>query len=174
MTQLSWHEKGIILAKEKGYYCDEQGNIYNKNGRQLRPYKSGHYLRFGIRADKLFDKRKNIQVSVHKFIAYCKFGEIAFMDGVYVRHKNGNALDNRPDNIFVGTPRDNKLDIPEATRLALASHAASFLRKYTNAQEKAIREHYVASKSYRLTMDKFGVKKSTLHYILHKKLTGVV
>jgi hypothetical protein len=171
MKQLSWHEKGIILAKEKGYYYDDQGNIYSKSGRQLRLYKGGPYLGFGIRADSIFGKRKTIQVSAHKFIAYCKFGEIVFMDGVFVRHRNDKALDNRPDNLLVGTPRDNKLDIPEAARIALATHAASFLRKYTNAQEKEMRQYYAARKSYKPIMDKFGVKKSTLHYILHKKLS---
>src|SRR5437763_11161941 len=105
MKQLTWHEKGIILAKNKGYYHDKQGNIYNKSGGEVILHKNGYYLRFGVRADKMYGRRKMLNIAVHRFIAYCKFGEIVFMDGVYVRHKNGKALDNRPDNLLVGTSR---------------------------------------------------------------------
>jgi hypothetical protein len=164
--------QAIRLAKRKGYYCDEYGNMYSKRGNKLKlRMMNKTYWYFKVRTDKLFGKREMTIICVHRFVAYCKYGEVIFVKGVQVRHRNGISTDNSYDNLLIGTNSDNQQDIPRIDRVKRGQYASSFLRKFTDEQEQSIIEFYRGCKSYKLTMEKFDVKKGTLQYIKQKYAT---
>ncbi|MFF2444771.1 HNH endonuclease [Priestia megaterium] len=53
-------------------------------------------------------------ILVHRFVAYKKFGELA-LKAECIRHLNQNSLDNRPDNIDIGTYRDIYISIKKGS-----------------------------------------------------------
>lgn len=59
------------------------------------------------------------RMNMHVVVAIWKYGEqYVYNDGILARHLDGNPLNNSPDNISVGTYRDNALDVPEEDRKA--------------------------------------------------------
>ena len=122
------------------------------------------YKRFGIRYGK-----QTINISVHRFVAFQKYGEIVFNSDC-VRHLGGDAKNNSFDNIEIGTHQENSLDIPKEVRVATAKYASSFIPVYDDETVKSIKQHHSQTKSYKMTMEKFGISsKATLHNILHNR-----
>lgn len=144
----------------KGYRVTEFGNIVNPSGIVLRPSDNGRgYLFTATKRNK-----KHCKIGVHRLQAFQKYGQKMYEEGVEVRHLNGDSCDNSWDNIAIGTRSDNMMDIPEQVRMDKALHATSFVKKH---DKKAIKDYYSKYKSYKKTMEKFGItSKGTLHYIL--------
>ncbi|WP_176586023.1 HNH endonuclease [Priestia megaterium] len=94
----------IKIAARKGYTISKSGEIINPKGRVVKgtiiKVKNSTYKTFAIN-----DKGMSRPVLVHRFVAYRKFGEMA-LEAEYIKHLNGNSLDNRPNNIEVGTYKD--------------------------------------------------------------------
>lgn len=168
MEKLSQRKENIIFAYNKGYYVDKNGNVFfNGKKRKLQTSwgakKKRPYLSFCIKNAE--NKPKNIQV--HQLQAYQKFGDKMFEDGIVVRHLNDDSLDNSYDNIEIGTISENMFDMPIEKRKELAKHAASFKIVY---DAEKIKEFYNECKSYKMTMEHFGIKsKGTLHNIIHNR-----
>lgn len=151
------NQEGVINANKKGYIVDEDGNVFYKN-KKRKLTNDCNYLRFTIRCNKV-----HYYIKVHQLQAYQKFGDKIFENGIVVRHLNGNSLDNSYENIDIGTYQDNILDIPQEIRLKKAIHASSFNQKYNH---KEIYDFYMSCKSYKKTMEKFGItSKSLINYI---------
>ena len=146
------------VALKRGYTVTEDGQLFNPNGKEISTLDGGYY-KTSLKVNKI---KRNLKV--HRLQAYQKYGDKLFEEGIVVRHKNGNPLDNSWDNILIGTNSDNMMDIPKQIRIKRAKHATSFVRKYN--KEEVIKFHK-KEKSYKLTMEKFGISsKGTLHYIL--------
>ncbi|MFP3668022.1 HNH endonuclease [Priestia sp. SIMBA_032] len=100
----------IRLASQRGYTVNKDGEVLNPKGGivvgSIRNTKKYFYKTFGITYLGM-----SRPILVHRFVAYKKFGEVA-LEGECIRHLNGNSLDNRPDNIDIGTYRE----IFDATR----------------------------------------------------------
>ncbi|MEW4212238.1 HNH endonuclease [Priestia megaterium] len=100
----------IRIASQKGYTINKAGEIINPKGQTVkgstRRFKNCVYKTFGIS-----HKGSSRPILVHRFVAYKKFGEVAF-EAECIRHLNQNSLDNRPDNIYMGTYKE----IYESTR----------------------------------------------------------
>ena len=162
----------LLLAKDKGYTCDESGNVIGPKGNILvaPPKESKEGRRgFSIRTDKLTGRRSTSVIPVHRFIAFCKFGTKLFDESLVVRHIDGNVLNNSWDNLQLGSQSENMMDRPQAKRVSHAKRAASFVRIFTDSQENEIREFHSKTRSYKGTMEKFKIgNKATLHYILSK------
>jgi HNH endonuclease len=107
---LSKSNEMIRLASQRGYTVNKDGEVLNPKGGKvmgsIRKTKKYFYKTFGI--TYLGVSRP---ILVHRFVAYKKFGEAA-LEGECIRHLNDNSLDNRPDNIDIGTYRE----IFDATR----------------------------------------------------------
>jgi hypothetical protein len=94
----------IRMASQKGYIVNKLGEIINPKGKVVKgsigKFKNSTYKTFGI-------SHKGISrpILVHRFVAYKKFGETA-LEAECIRHLNHNSLDNRPDNIAIGTYRE--------------------------------------------------------------------
>lgn len=106
--------------KERGYYADEAGTIYDPDGVPVRLYKlteRHEYLRFRYYDYKGRDGL-NIIVEAHRFLGYLKFGDDAFVPGQVVRHLNDNKLDNSLKNLILGDEKQNYHDTPIEKRIA--------------------------------------------------------
>lgn len=162
--KLSKNNKALIEAYKKGYRVTKEGRVSYKSNvlRQSGKY----YYRFGVRC--IIDGvREMVNVKVHRLQAYQKYGEIIFVTGVQVRHKNNIPKDNSWGNILIGTQSQNKMDLPKEERIRIATIAASHLKKYDNIE---VIDFYNKCKSYKETMKKFNISsKGTLHYILNGK-----
>lgn len=149
-----------IIAK-RGYMVTEEGVALNPKGFKVGYINHSGYIEIKIRIDK-----KSVAIPVHRLQAFQKYGEKLFINGTVTRHLNGNPLDNSWENIVIGSHSENMMDIPEQIRIKKAKHAASFLKKYND--EEVIEFHELC-KSYKQTMNKFGISsKGTLNYILNK------
>lgn len=152
--------KFLVEAYNMGYRINDEGHAISPNGEVLKPYcaKNGYY-RFTIRINKVPGS-----VPYHRLMAYQKYGDLLFAANC-VRHLNGNSLDNSYDNIEIGSWSDNMMDIPKEIRVRKAANANM---KYKNIDE--IRNHYNNCKSYKETMERYGISsKGTLYHILKNR-----
>lgn len=165
--------KSLIVAYEKGYRVVDGEVISPISQKPLSCYirfgkRDKGYKRFGIKDYKGIRRT----ISVHRLIAYQKFGDKIFEDGIQVRHLDGNSLNNLDDNIDIGNRSQNMMDVKKDVRIKSAYKASSHIRKFTDEQEKQIREDHKKTKSYKKVMEKWEItSKGTLNYILKK--TGV-
>ena len=101
-------------------------------------------------------------------VAYQKYKDELYCEGIEVRHLNGNKLDYSIKNIVIGTHKENMLDKPVETHIRTTRYAASHNRRFNNKQIEEIRLFYKWCQSYKKTMKKFGIKaKSSLSYMLN-------
>lgn len=85
-----------------------------------------------------------------------------------IRHLNGNSFDNTFNNIGIGTPHDNSMDIPKEVRQRSAIYASKAAIKYPIELVQEIKEFYNQCKSYKQTMEKYNIfSKGTLWHILN-------
>jgi len=152
----------IIEAYNKGYRV-VNGVLYNPNGNiingSITPdgYISTRITKYG---NTLF---------IHRLVAYQKFGDAMFDKGIEARHLDNNSLNNFDNNIAIGSHSDNMMDKPKEVRIKCAKYAASHIRKFTDKQEQAIKKFHNETKSYKQTMETFGISsKGSLYYILKK------
>jgi hypothetical protein len=160
--------QAIIDAYKQGYRATKEGAIISHTGRKLILHKTKYsglvYLSFKMRYNG-----KPLNVLVHRFVAYQKYGEIAFGCDC-VRHLDGNSENNSFDNIEIGTFHENSMDRCEEQRKLQAKHASRFNMVYTDDDVVKIKDFYAATRSYKQTMEKFGISsKATLHNILHNR-----
>lgn len=110
----------IRYAKINGYTVDSTGKIFNHRGKlvkgSIKKKKdkrkgkgSGEYLTHVFTVTDPKDGYKSRPIPTHRFVAYLKYGEEAFLADC-VRHLNDDSLDNSWDNIAIGSHMDNHLD----------------------------------------------------------------
>lgn len=147
------------VAYAKGYRVTEDGRLLNPAGRQLAGAVSDSgYPRFRY-------AKKSAQVFAHRLAAYQQFGDSIYVEGIECRHRDNNRTNFRPDNITLGTHSQNMMDQSPEQRRAKALKAAAAIKRHEHG---SIIAFYLATKSYRETCSKFGIGKSTLHFILNR------
>ena len=160
--------KNEELAHNKGYKIIAKNIIRSPKGNilKLRKDTSG-YLEFRIRA--LNPKQRKLRhVPVHRFVAYEKYGKNLYKEGMVVRHKNGNKIDNSYDNILIGTVLENMMDIPKKERIRRAIKASSKKRKLSDNEVKDIINLRKSGYTYKQIKEKYSIAKSTLSYLFNK------
>lgn len=162
---LSKHSIAIIEANSKGYSMDNCGAI-NLNGQKVVISESANgYKMFSFKSEVVGWQR----ISVSKFIAFKKFGEIALGENIEARHINGDRYDNRPENIGMGRPSDNAMDIPVEKRINRSINAADRLRKLTyQIADELIKDHKKGL-SLRNLSKKYKISKTGASYIINGK-----
>jgi len=160
---LSKSNKGIIGAYLLGYRV-YGGVILNPKMIPLKAYTDKYgYQQFSA-------GRKYSHISVHRFVAYQKYGNKIFDKDTQVRHLNGNPSDNEAYNIAIGTAHDNTMDKPKEVRTKCAIIASSKKRIFTDEEMSKIRCDHQRCGSYKRVMDKWNISsKGSLHYILNKE-----
>jgi hypothetical protein len=151
-------------AFNKGYRINEKGMVISPFGKQLYCTTScSGYKRFTIRNSS----GCRVTVLVHKLMAYQKFDNALFSDGVVVRHLDGNPSNNTPDNILIGSLSDNSRDIPEDLRIKNAKYASSFIIKHDAVK---IKNDWNQGLSYSQIMRKYDISsKGTVSYIINSR-----
>lgn len=163
---------GVIVSKQAEKVAFERGcrvidgKIYSWTGKERKFDTSPKgYPRFGIKCGSRTDgTRRHYDVMVHRLVAYQKYGNSIYEEGIEVRHLDDNPLNFFEHNIAIGTHSDNMLDIPKEKRKKMAKHGI----KYTNKEVIIIKSFHDGS--YAETMDFFNItSKGTLWYILNKR-----
>lgn len=149
------------IASKRGYVVTEDGQFLNPRGKEIGTIERGYYR------GTLVVNKKRRHIKSHRLQAYQKYGDRIYEEGIVVRHKDGNSLNNSWDNILIGTHFDNTMDIPKQIRIKRAKIATSYLIKF---DAKKIKDFHKKERSYKLTMEKFGItSKGTLNHILNKR-----
>lgn len=162
------NSKNEILAKEKGYYVDKQGNAFSPRGNMVGTRGEDPYMYFGIR----ISKTKVVKVYIHRLQAHQKFGDAIFDENIEVRHLNGNSFDNSYDNIAIGTPSENSMDKPADKRQRASLIASDKLKVYSDEMVLEIQLMRNAGLTYSELMKKYNISsKGTLNYILKKRIS---
>lgn len=161
----------LIAAFNKGWRLDHSGNPVGFKCNRLN---SGGYRCAVVR----FGTRKQFHLALHRLQAYIKFGEALFVNGIEVRHLNGNKLDNSCENIAIGTHQQNMLDIDPVIRKRSSVAAMASPRWRENRVKLTPEQIAEASELYAMhpkglprgylkaMLERFGVAKSTLHYAM--------
>lgn len=157
----------LLIAYSKGYRCDEKGNVISPLGNLLK-------LRIDSRGYQAFSVNIGLKggkgVPVHRLQAYMKFGDRIFEKNIHVRHLDGNPTNNSYDNIGIGTPYENSMDRDPEDRMKYAINASTGNRKFTDDEMVKILEFYDGCKSYKQTMQEFGItSKGSLWFMLNNR-----
>lgn len=149
----------IVETFQKGYRV-VNGEVISPSGKTLATrLDTKGYLSFGRKIDRLRVR----PVSVHRLLAYQKFGDKIFQPGIEVRHLDSICINNLDDNIDIGTPSQNSQDKPKHLRTKAALHAASFIKKYDH--EEIIKRRSQGA-TYKQIMNEFGIpSKGTVSFI---------
>jgi len=157
---MSQQNELLELVHQKGYRITEDGRAISFTGRELKLHLNRWgYPRFG---SKLMNKTPR-GVMVHKLQAYQKFGKAMFEEGIVVRHLDGNPQNNSVDNIEIGTPSDNMMDMSPEARRKNASNP-----RYDHKSIIADRKEGML---YTEIMAKYGISsKGTVSFIVNKSM----
>ena len=153
--------KAIVEAKDKGYYVDKDGNVYSPNKLLSLKTRYNRYI-FSIRCGG-----ERVNIPVHKFVAYLKYGNDIFGDDIVVRHLNDISLDNKWDNIAIGTQFDNMQDIPKEKRIKKAINASKKKRRFSDDEVKNILNDRKNGFTYKELCEKYDTSKGTLSYLFN-------
>lgn len=152
------------LMFDKEYTIDEHGRLFDKFGREIIGSINSQGRRCtGVRLDNGKVKR----VPFHRMVAYAKFGDDIYIDGIVVRHLDGNPLNNSWDNIAIGSHSDNMMDIPKSIRIANAGLANM---KYDKDMVNMIKSLRSKGLKYADIMKETGISsKGTISYIINHR-----
>lgn len=146
-----------------GYFAGSDGTVWSAmpgcGGRYkslylIRPYRDQDgYLRVTLRCN---ERRKGY--FVHQLVALAFNG--LRPDDQVTRHRNGNQLDNRPENLLYGTHADNVAD--RAAHGKTVRGARSHLSKLTEVQALEILARLGAGESQASLARSYGLAVSTI------------
>lgn len=165
---MSVSNEALLEAHHRGYRVTQDGAFLNPSGKQ-----AGYLMKDGYMHSTGFiapGHHYKVHFRVHRLAAFQWFGNAIFRPGVEVRHLNGDRLDNSRGNIALGSHSDNMLDRPKEERRAHARHAASFCRALTSEQAQQLILDRQAGATYKKLMQKYGIAKSTVSYIVNGKM----
>ena len=171
MENLSKRNLYVIESFLEGYDINKKGELIRKNGTiksNFRTNKNG-YCSVSLRLKSKY----NAQIPVHKLQAYKKYGNEMFANGIVIRHFNGDKTDNSWDNILIGTPSENMLDIPEEIRIKSATTASRKMQNDIRSYEQRclIYEDLKNNIPYSEIMLKHDVSsKGTLSFMKNKSV----
>jgi hypothetical protein len=141
-------KEAIKIAYKRGYRVSDEGVLLSPYGNTLKISisKNQRYPSFSIsRVPNVKNKYGVFGIPIHKFAAYCFYGEDAFYCQC-VRHLNGNVLDVSRKNIALGTHSENNLDKNKEKRSSAAKKArAAQGKRPTNAKFDENQISYIRS-----------------------------
>jgi hypothetical protein len=119
------------------------------------------------------EELRAVGVLVHRLAAYQKYGERLFGARMVVRHRDGDCRNNGLSNVLIGTHHDNAMDQPEEVRQSRAKVAskvgAAAQRKLSADEADKLRADRQAGATYKELMQKYGISKTGVSYIVHSR-----
>lgn len=166
---LSIANRIIRYAFDNGYRV-LNNNIVNPKGKILSiSIDPRGYPSITINIKKINGKRQFRRLYLHRLVAYQKYGEQIFGEGVQVRHLDGNSCNFNLSNIAIGSQSENMMDQDPKERLKRSLYAALFNTKHDDDKVRMIKNDRNNGMKYPLLCSKYNIAKSTLWYILNKR-----
>jgi hypothetical protein len=141
------NHQAIREAKEQGYNVCVNGILTDPRDTviSLKLTKTQRYPIMHI--DSLLN-HKPFLILIHRFAAYCFYGEELFKPNTVVRHRNRNTLDISKENILLGTPVQNSQDIPLHIRRqnSIAANTKQGHTCLTEEQNIKLKEMYATNR----------------------------
>jgi hypothetical protein len=164
-------KEAIKIAFEKGYRVTEDGRLIGIKGNELKVKKRGNqrYPTFSVNVGSLTSSGV-YGIPIHKFAAYCFYGDEVFEEGVVVRHLNGDTEDISKENILLGTYSDNERDKPVEVRKKAAKIARSHQKRpgnslLTDEQVMEIKKRLKNKESMAAIARDYGVTRNCIFLI---------
>lgn len=157
----------MLFFIHKGGYI-KNGVIYKNNV----IYEKIH-IRSGYPSIFICFNKHTVTVHLHAIVAFQKYGKDIFdtkYKRIHIRHLDGNKLNYTENNIAIGSPHDNMMDIPEEKRKERAIIASYANRKYTDTEVRSIIKDRKRGFTYRQLINKYKTSKSFLSYFFNKAL----
>lgn len=155
---MEWKE-----TRFKGLFANDEGEIRGLRGETLKGYVNPKGYR--TTSYKIGDKIHCVRY--HVVICEAFHGPKP-SDKHHAAHRDGNKLNNRPDNLYWATPKENENDKRTHGRLPVGEHASG--AKLTQNQVDDIRSLYRGDVgSQRQLAERFGVSQRTIHLIVTRK-----
>jgi len=149
---------------EIGYTLDKDVVVTPK-GKRL----SGSIAKNGYRYVSIhLEPGKGVMTPVHRIVAFQKYSEAMFADGIEVRHRDGVRLNNNPGNILLGSRLENIMDMTPAQRSSRCFGKPSPRRLLSDKEVSEIKATYangVRRGDCKKLALKFGVGTSTISEI---------
>lgn len=155
----------LVSAYNKGYRIID-GQCINPKGKIIQ----GTIKRHPVPYKQLSIKTKtgSRAVSFHGLLAYQLYGDMYFVDGIVARHLDGDSLNNQPDNIILGTMKDNIQDIPTKRSSDKNKVSSATLTKLKNGMEDDIINDYKNGMGAKQLYIKYGTCINTIYIIIRK------
>lgn len=166
--------KLMLGCYSKGYRIDDQGNVINPKGKQIKCFVDGKngkpYLCFSFKDIRIKNYAK--KVLVHRLQAYQKYGDKIFEEGIVVRHLDSNSFNNKKDNIVIGNQKENNLDKPKnvSSRAALIATRKNQNDIRSEDERSIIYLKLYKGLTYKEIMSQHDVPKGTLSYMKNKSI----
>lgn len=146
-----------------GYFAGADGTIWSAMPGRWGKYESLHVLkpyrnRSGYLGVSLRSNGRRHSYLVHRLVATAFHG--LRPDGMGVRHRNGNQLDNRAENLHYGTQAENIAD--RDSHGTTARGERQHLAKLTNEKVLAILSRLRAGESGKSLAREFGISTGTV------------
>ena len=153
-------------AHKVGYKVLPDGSVISHVGRRRKLNSSvGGYLRFTVGPRD----GNHGWVHVHVLAGLQYFGERALEEGMQVRHLDGDPTNNVRDNLALGDASQNAFDISSPVRFKRSREGAKVQRKLSDSDVAALRADRNSGATYAQLMERYGIAKSTVSYIVNKK-----
>jgi hypothetical protein len=171
--QMNKSDLALVLAVDKGYTADVDGNIYSPVGVKLSNRSSKKQGHLSVSLAVNVGGHRSKSVLAHRFVAYFFYRDELFKHQC-VRHLNDIPNDNRLSNLALGSFKENRADIPSEKLSAIAKNNAHLLversRKLTDEDVKQLRElHKSSNKSYASLAKDFNVSAMTAYRAINKQ-----
>lgn len=166
----------IKIAYDKGYRVTEEGVLLGTRGKPLVVKKRGkqRYPTFAVNVGSLTGSGV-FGIPVHKFAAYCFYGEETFKEGTVVRHLDADTENVSRANLVLGTYSQNELDKPPEVRsrsgtIARASQPSrAHNSRFTNEEVREIRERFSLGELVREIAEEYGVTRRCIQLIITRR-----
>jgi hypothetical protein len=163
ILSMSIANEAILHAKENGYYVDKLGNVYSPVSQILSQKIWDNRYSFGLRYGGTV-----VRIKTHKFVAFFKFGDKIFEEGIEVRHLDSNSLNNKWENIDIGTHSENMMDMDQNKRIKKSINAATTWRRFSDEEVLLIKLDRKNGMKYVDLCEKYNTSKSTLSYLFNE------
>lgn len=161
-------ESAVLEKLEKGFFSwDDDFVLRGPRGRIEKTLCRGYRA-----VTSRVDKKKRVTVLQHRLVYRCFIGPIPL--GMTINHKDGDKLNNKPENLEVLSLADNTRH--SLYELGNRDAASPFTKGHSNANSKLtpedvqdIRSEYLRGTPYRKLAIRFGMSPTAMYRVVANK-----